>query len=75
MVLIGGKLKPRCLKCIHYYSTHDPVLPRGCKLYKMKSKQFPSMLVRKESGKDCMGFELRIKKDKDKLDLSRDDLW
>ena len=71
----GKNLKPQCLRCKHYFSTHDPILPRGCKLYKIKAQQFPSILVRKESGSDCMGFELRIKKNKDKLDLSRDDLW
>ena len=48
-----------CLRCIHYYSTHDPSLPRGCKLYQFKTQNIPSAVVKRETGKDCLGFELR----------------
>ncbi len=47
------------MKCKHYYSTFDPVLPRGCKLYGMKTAQFPEIIVKRESGSDCLGFEER----------------
>lgn len=49
----------QCLRCIHYYSTHDPALPRGCKLYGFKTQNIPAIVVKKETGSDCLGFELR----------------
>ncbi len=47
------------MKCKHYFSTFDPALPRGCKLYGMKTAQFPDVIVKKESGSECLGFEER----------------
>ena len=47
-----------CIKCKHYHATWDPQFPRGCKLFAIKSMQIPSILVKKESGKECNGFEL-----------------
>lgn len=46
-----------CLRCIHYFATFDPQRPRGCRLYNMKTKAFPSQVVKKESGQDCLGYE------------------
>ena len=51
--------KIHCLRCKHYYSTHDPYLPRGCRLYKFKTKNIPAIIVKKETGKDCLGYEMR----------------
>tara|TARA_Y100000780_G_scaffold230526_1_gene252906 strand:+ start:3563 stop:3769 length:207 start_codon:yes stop_codon:yes gene_type:complete len=49
------------MKCKHYFSTFDPAKPRGCKLYAMKTVQFPEVIVKRESGKECLGFEPRKK--------------
>jgi len=48
-----------CMKCKHYFSTFDPNLPRGCKLYGLRCAQFPEQVVKKESGRECLGFEIR----------------
>ena len=72
-----AKKKINCAKCIHYFVTWDNDLPRGCKIYKSKSKLFPSHLVKKETGEDCFSFQERPKqagKEKD-LDLNSDDIW
>lgn len=58
--------KINCLKCKHYHNTWDPQVPRGCKIFNFKSKQFPSDLVRKETGEECHYYETRdTKKDFD----------
>ncbi|MFZ8932661.1 MAG: hypothetical protein ACO20H_05320 [Bacteriovoracaceae bacterium] len=59
-----SNLKVSCLKCIHYHSTHDPITPRGCKVFNFKTKQFPSDLVKKETGEDCHYYEQRKVKSK-----------
>lgn len=70
-----------CLKCKHYFNTYDPALPRGCKLFKLKSKIFPSDLVKKETGSECQGFEIsgavakRQAEGKTKSGFDDDDLW
>lgn len=50
-----------CLRCKHYFATFDPQRPRGCKLYNMKTKAFPSQVVKQESGQECLGFEEKKK--------------
>lgn len=65
-----------CLKCKHYYSTYDQKSPRGCRFYRFHSPSFPSLVVKRQSGSDCMGYELRQKpKEKGKLDLNDPKLW
>lgn len=51
--------KPNCLKCKYFHNTYDPQAPRGCKLFNFKTLQFPSWLVKKETGKDCQAYEAR----------------
>lgn len=72
-------MQARCLRCRHYYTTFDPNAPRGCRKFGLKASQMPSYLVRQETGEECLGYELRPSKLKDKedetLDLNRDDLW
>jgi hypothetical protein len=50
-----------CLKCKHYYTTFEPDMPRGCRLYQFKSTQIPALVVKRESGEDCKGFTPRAK--------------
>ncbi|MFT9495697.1 uracil-DNA glycosylase [Anaerosolibacter sp.] len=42
-----------CASCKFYYVTWDTNFPYGCKLYKIKSKQLPSILVIQSTGKKC----------------------
>jgi hypothetical protein len=53
----GPKSNFSCLKCRHYYVTYDPRYPRGCHRYGMQTKAFPSDVVKRESGEDCLSFE------------------
>jgi hypothetical protein len=52
------KLKTvNCLKCKQYYVTWDAKFPKGCKLFKFKSKSSPSILVFEATGAMCEHFE------------------
>jgi hypothetical protein len=67
-----------CIQCKHYYSTWDKDLPRGCKLYTIKTMQMPSIAIKRETGSDCLGFEKKAHFDKKKegsLDLNDPSLW
>ena len=46
-----------CLYCKHYYTTWDVNYPKGCKFFKVKGKQNPSLYVKEAIGKDCPKFE------------------
>lgn len=34
-------------------------MPNGCRLYAIKSKQMPSVIVKQSSGVECLGFEVK----------------
>lgn len=68
--------KPNCLKCRHYMSTWDKNLPRGCRLYGIKTASFPSLVVKRETGAECGAYEERAHLKKDKpVDLNDPKLW
>lgn len=71
--------KVNCLKCKYYHNTWDPQAPRGCSLMRFKGTQFPSLAVKRETGKECQGFvpngREAKKQAKKGLDLNSDDLW
>jgi hypothetical protein len=46
-----------CRKCKHYYITWDKNFPYGCKLFKVKSKQMPCVIVYQSIGKQCENYE------------------
>lgn len=48
-----------CKKCKHFYVTWDMKFPNGCRLYGIKAKQQPSVLVYQSIGKRCDKFKLR----------------
>lgn len=52
-------LAPKCLKCRHYYTTHNSATPRGCRAYRFTSADMPSLVVKRESGEHCQAFELK----------------
>ena len=50
---------PRCRHCGHYYITHDPSFPYGCRALDFKSRQAPIREVKEASGRDCLYFKPR----------------
>jgi hypothetical protein len=54
--------KIECRMCLHYYVTWDKQLPHGCRAMKFKSKEVPSAVVKKSSGKGCLLFEPKKKR-------------
>lgn len=51
-----------CRNCEYYYITWENKFPFGCKLFGIKSKQIPSVVVYQSSGKKCEGFEEKKKR-------------
>ncbi|MDK9708635.1 MAG: uracil-DNA glycosylase [Desulforhopalus sp.] len=47
---------PNCLLCIHYFITHDPEKPYGCRALRFKSRTIPSRVVFESSGMNCQLF-------------------
>jgi hypothetical protein len=50
---------PHCLKCIHYFITHDPGRPYGCRAMAFKSRTNPAQVVLQSSGMNCQLFTLK----------------
>ena len=68
-------MKPECRKCKHFFVTHNPAMPMGCRVYQIKSKQLPSLVVKQANGgSDCIGFQPKANKNKTK-DLNDPSLW
>lgn len=67
--------KVNCIRCIHFFSTYDPQMPRGCRKFNIKSKTMPHILVEKESNHECRGFKEREHLNNHKTDLNDDKLW
>ena len=34
-------------------------MPHGCRLFGIRSQRLPSLIVREETGQDCVAFELK----------------
>lgn len=51
---------PQCRRCGHYYITHDPSFPYGCRALDFKSRQAPIREVKDASGQDCLYFKPRL---------------
>lgn len=45
-----------CRKCKYYYITWDTGKPHGCRAMNFKSRQPPSLVVRRNSGAECMRY-------------------
>ena len=45
-----------CRNCRHFFITWNKKTPYGCKAFSMKSYIFPSILVFKQSRKECLYF-------------------
>ncbi len=49
--------RPSCIKCVHYFVTHNPVQPHGCRGLGFKSAQNPAAMVFASSGIECQIFK------------------
>ncbi len=56
---------PNCQKCRHYYITHDPDRPYGCRAMGFKSRRNPAQVVYATSGIICQLFRLKSVGDAD----------
>lgn len=52
-------MKPLCRNCKYFQISWDASMPNGCRLYAIKSKQMPSVIVKQSSGVECLGFEVK----------------
>jgi len=46
-----------CYKCHFFFVTWEPSLPYGCRAMGFKTKQLPSIVVHRSSGKPCQLFQ------------------
>lgn len=69
--------KPNCFKCKHYFVSWDPKMPRGCRLYDIKSSFWPSQIVKEASGAECPDWEEKKgpPKEADPFDFNNPRFW
>lgn len=48
-----------CFRCRHLTITHQPDWPYACERFGLRSRQLPSLVVLRESGAPCRGFEAK----------------
>ncbi len=48
---------PNCLRCEHFFVTWDRRFPRGCRVFGVKSRRLPSLVVREGTGRHCPAFQ------------------
>jgi len=53
--------KPNCHHCEHFYITHEPAHPYGCRAMNFKSRQSPALVVFSHSGLECQLFSPKKK--------------
>ncbi|NPV05414.1 MAG: uracil-DNA glycosylase [Syntrophaceae bacterium] len=51
--------KVSCFECRHFFITHEPAWPYGCKAMGFKSREMPSDAVLRNSGEPCLCREPR----------------
>ena len=52
-----GRDVVRCTACAHYFVTHDPAFPYGCRALDFKSWRLPMLDVLESSGRPCLYFQ------------------
>ena len=50
---------PQCLHCTHYFITHEPDKPYGCRAMAFKCRINPARLVFESSGIICQLYTLK----------------
>lgn len=70
-------MKANCMKCKHFFITHDRSAPRGCRAFQIKSASLPSTIVKQaNNGQECMGFKSKETKSKnERKDLKDSRYW
>ena len=53
----GPERAPNCLQCRHFIVTWDARFPRGCRVFGVKSRKLPSLVVFENTGRHCPTFE------------------
>ena len=53
--------KINCFQCVHFYITHDPGFPYGCRIMGFKSLQLPSVVAFTSSQMECQSFSQKTK--------------
>jgi hypothetical protein len=53
---------PDCRKCRHYFITHDPDLPYGCRAMQFKSRRPPGRVVFEACGNYCLLFQPKLER-------------
>ena len=51
--LTSGGHGPTCRGCRHYYVTHEPQRPHGCRAFGFVAPEMPARIVERESGRAC----------------------
>ena len=54
---MDAKTEGNCFNCKHFYITWDEFFPRGCKALRFKSREIPSVAVKRSSGMECQMLE------------------
>ncbi len=57
---------PNCLLCEHFYITWDLTFPRGCRIFGIKTKELPSVEVRRATSQGCPSFKGSLKREERK---------
>jgi hypothetical protein len=60
--------RPNCFKCKYFYITWDKNFPNGCRIYGIKTRHIPSVVVLQATGEGCLGFDEKARK----TDFTRD---
>jgi len=50
---------PPCRECRHFFITHEPAHPWGCRAFGIAAARLPALVVRESSGEPCGAFEPR----------------
>ncbi len=56
---VESRPAPACARCRHYWVTHQPATPHGCRVFGILSARLPSVEIRMATGQDCSAFEER----------------
>ena len=58
--------RPNCIKCIHYFVTHNHAKPHGCRAMGFKCMQNPADMVFSSSRMECQLFQAKPTANKNK---------
>ena len=55
----GGDMRLSCQGCRHFFVTHDPHRPWGCRNFGFKGKNLPAEIVYLSTGMQCAYYQRR----------------